>query len=179
MSEVPLFELPGQTVRPDGNTAWISGCRRYRYRLGRNWSEGWGRPAVFVMLNPSTADAFVDDPTIRRCIGFAKAWGCERLIVVNLYAFRATKPRDLWEAEDPVGAENDAHIRDAACTAAEHDGPLVAAWGANARPDRVAQVLELPGMDRLQALGVTKNGAPRHPLYLRTDSALTPWGVPS
>lgn len=163
------------TVQPNGNSAWLSGCQRYRYRLGRNWADGWGKPAVFVMLNPSTADAFVDDPTIVRCRNFAKAWGCDRLIVVNLYALRSTDPRGLWKAEDPVGPENDAHLEDAAYTAAEYDGPLVAAWGANAKPDRVAQVLALPGMERLMALGTTKAGAPRHPLYLPGTARPEPW----
>lgn len=172
------LEFPGLTVQTNGNEAWISGCGRYRYRLARRWTEGWGRPAVFVMLNPSTADAFVDDPTIRRCVGFAKAWGCDRLVVVNLYAFRATQPRDLWRAEDPVGPQNDDHLEGAAYTAARYDGPLVAAWGAHAKADRVAQVLEIPGMDRLVALGVTKSGAPRHPLYLRADAQLSPWNLP-
>lgn len=158
------LELPGVTVEPNGNAAWISGCGRYRYRLGRRWTAGWGKPAVFVMLNPSIADAYVDDPTIRRCVRFARAWGCDRLIVVNLYALRATDPRELWKVEDPVGPENDAHLEDAAYTARRYDGPLVAAWGANARPDRVAEVLQIPGMERLKSLGMTLAGAPKHPL---------------
>lgn len=167
-----------QTVLANGNSAWMSGCNRYRYRLGRNWAEGWGKPAVFVMLNPSTADSYTDDPTIRRCVGFTRTWGCDRLIVVNLYAYRATRPRDLWLASDPVGPENDAHLADAAYIAAKNGAPLVAAWGAHAKPDRVADVLAIPGMDRLTALGVTKSGAPRHPLYMRADATPTPWRQP-
>lgn len=161
-----------------GSSAWLSGCQRYRYSLGRKWVDGWPPPVTFVMLNPSTADHQLDDPTIRRCVGFAKAWGYGRLKVVNLYAWRATQPRDLWRADDPVGPQNDEHLAEAAYIAYEHDAPLVAAWGANAKPDRVAQVLALPHLDRLTALGVTKSGAPRHPLYLRADTVPTPWEMP-
>jgi hypothetical protein len=141
--------------------------------------------ATFIMLNPSTADANLDDPTIRRCIGFAKSWGCHGLLVVNLYALRAHNPRRLWEASDPVGPKNDTYLENYIDRALWLKWPLVAAWGANAKPDRVAQVLALarcgamPGEESLQALGVTKSGAPRHPLYLRADAVLAPWPVTS
>lgn len=168
-----------QHAWPDGSSAWLSGCERYRYRLGRNWGEGWGAPVTFVMLNPSTADAQQDDPTIRRCVGFAKAWGFGRLVVVNLYALRSTDPKGLWRADDPIGPDNDDHLSEAAWVAARDDAPIIAAWGANAKPDRVAEVLALPHMDRLTALGVTKAGAPRHPLYLRADAFPEPWRTAS
>lgn len=154
--------------------ALISDDGWYRYWLTRRWNTG--SVATFVMLNPSTADASLDDPTIRRCIGFAKAWGCGALSVVNLYAFRSTDPKGLWIAEDPVGPDNDDHLSAAALGAAISGWPLVAAWGANAKPDRVSHVLALPGMDALTALGTTKDGAPRHPLYLRADAVRMPWG---
>ena len=156
-------------------SALISPCGRYRYRLTRNWGEG--TVAMFVMLNPSTADADDDDPTIRRCIGFAQSWGCGGLCVVNLYALRATDPRDLWkvDAAQRVGPDNDVHLRLVASGAASVGGPLVAAWGANAKPSRVAWVREFPGMDRLSHLGLTRGGQPKHPLYLRADTALTRW----
>jgi hypothetical protein len=122
----------------------------------------------------------MDDPTIRRCIGFAKSWQCTGIAVVNLYALRSTDPKALWRSPDPVGPDNDAWLRAFAYDAAEQGWPLVAAWGANARPARVVQVLRLPRLRRiLQALGTTKNGSPRHPLYLRSDAALSPWPVAS
>lgn len=154
--------------------AVISDCDRYRYRLGRAWDDSLPA-ATFVMLNPSTADAAVDDPTIRRCLGFARAWGCGSLLVVNLYAWRATNPAELAVADDPVGPGNDDFIAGAAAVAAYDRAPLVAAWGANARPERVAQVIALPGMDRLTALALTKAGQPRHPLYLKADLKPQPW----
>lgn len=153
--------------------ARISDDGLYRYLLTRRW--GHGKTATFVMLNPSTADAEVDDPTIRRCVGFAAALGCAALAVVNLYAWRATKPADLWRAPDPVGEKADRYLTLLARAARAERAPLIAAWGANARPDRVAAVLALPGMDRLTALGVTKDGAPRHPLYLPAAATPAPW----
>ncbi len=93
-------------------SAVLSECARYRYRLDRAWERddhGLGT-VTWVMLNPSTADADVDDPTIRRCIGFSKAWGYNALTVVNLFAWRATSPRDLCAVEDPVGPDNEAHL---------------------------------------------------------------------
>nr|WP_222109038.1 DUF1643 domain-containing protein [Streptomyces cupreus] len=159
-------------------SAVLSDCERYRYLLGREWDDA--KPtAVFVMLNPSTADVLRDDPTIRRCLGYARAWGCGALMVANLYAWRATDPAALWAVEDPVGPENDAHLYAAATIAAASGGPLVAAWGANARQDRIAAVLALPGMDRLSALALTKDGQPRHPLYLKADLTPQPWMQPA
>lgn len=156
-----------------GRSALMSSCGQYRYSLTRNWSDG---PRVgWVLLNPSTADGEKDDPTVRRVIGFTHAWGYGGLVVANLYAYRATKPADLWRAQDPVGPGNDAAL---ARIAAGCD-LLVAAWGANARPDRIAQVLALPGMGRLHALAVTATGQPRHPLYLRGDLKPQPWEVPN
>ena len=145
--------------------AYISDDGLYRYSLTREVTpeEGYGT-CTFVMLNPSTADAEQDDPTIRRCIGFARAWGFGRLKVVNLYAFRAIKPNDLWRADDPIGPEND-HVLSLAFGGSDL---LIAAWGAHAKPDRVAEVLSWPIRPRL-CVGVTKAGAPRHPLYLKGD----------
>lgn len=154
--------------------ATISDCGRYRYTLSRYW-----QPAVqsllFIMLNPSKADAEKDDPTIRRCMGFARRDGFGGIHVLNLYALRATNPRDLWTADDPVGPDNDQHLAGVLIMAAEDDRPVVAAWGANARPDRVAAVCAMFGGYRLSAFGTTKAGAPRHPLYLPGTAELTPW----
>lgn len=162
------------TTNGQGASAWFSGCRRYRYLLTRRRIVPGAPLATFVMLNPSTADAFEDDPTIRRCIGFARSWGLN-LRVVNLYGLRSTDPRELRRVDDPVGPHNDEHLADAAWCSWADNTPLVAAWGVHAKPERVAAVLALPHMDRLSALGVTKSGSPRHPLYLRGDSTLSPW----
>lgn len=162
--------------RPIQRHASISANGQYRWSLHRDWC-GDERPRwiTFVMLNPSTADAEVDDPTIRRCIGFAKALGGTGLAVVNLYALRATQPADLWKSSDPVGPSNDHHLAMFFDMAARRDFPIIAAWGAHAKPDRVRNVLRLPGAERLQALRVTKSGAPGHPLYLPATAMPTPW----
>lgn len=164
-------------------SAVISPCGSYRYTLTRLWNED--KPGVlFVMLNPSTADADRDDPTIRRCMGFAQAWKCGAITVVNLFAYRATTPAVLASCaetapEIAVGPENNAAIR--RCVDA-HSGPrdyIVAAWGADAnrpilrrRRDDVMQLL--PRTD-LMCLDITRGGAPRHPLYCRADLTPTPY----
>lgn len=160
-----LFDLGTEEHR----RAVISECGLYRYRLDRVWNDALPT-AAFIMLNPSTADGLTDDPTIRRCRTFAKAWGCGSLTVVNLYAWRATDPRQLWTAGNPVGPGNNRHLTEAAEYA-----PLVAAWGANARPGRIAEVLALPGMQAMTALALTKSGQPRHPLYLPNGLTPQPW----
>jgi len=146
----------------------------YRYRLWRVWDENLPT-ALFVMLNPSTADGSEDDPTIRRCVGFAKAWGCGRLDVVNLYAYRATDPDTLRTAINPIGRMNDHHVREAAY----HADPIVLAWGAGPfrdpeRREEVMLALRRSGK-RLHVLGYTKRGEPKHPLYLKGDLKPVPW----
>lgn len=158
--------------------AIFSTCDRYRYRLERDLGAiGATRGAVaFAMLNPSTADATVDDPTIRRCIGYARAWGFRRLIVGNAYAWRSTDPAGLWTSPDPVGPENDAHL-----SAIASDAELVVcAWGAHLKPDRQAAVVALIAAAGREphALALTKAGVPGHPLYLRRDLTPFPWGAP-
>ena len=156
--------------------ARISDDGLYRYALLRRWADD-GPVATFVMLNPSTADATVDDPTIRRCVGFATSWGCAALHVLNLYAFRATKPADLWKAGDPIGPENHQLLMRHVLASRIRQDPLVVAWGAHARPERVAEFVYSLGVwkDHLSCLGVTKAGAPRHPLYIAGVTALRPW----
>lgn len=149
-------------------SAAISACGLYRYELVRTWDVQLP-PVVFCMLNPSTADGEQDDPTIRRCVGFAKQWGYGGLVVVNLFAFRATEPRDLFKAADPVGPDNDAIILGHARVRT-----VVCAWGASVasspRPalkDRAFIVRQ--NLDEIGAtyhLGLTKDGHPKHPLYL-------------
>lgn len=146
--------------------ALLSPCGRYRHWLSREWDADL--PVCgFVMLNPSTADADLDDPTIRRCIGFAKREGCGGLIVANVYQLRATDPAEIKRADDPVGPDADSHILQAARRAT---GPMIAAWGTHAgeRGKHVAQLLS----GHLLCLGTTKSGAPRHPLYLAADTPL-------
>lgn len=154
-------------------SARISECGRFRYSLTRHWSDG--DALVFVMLNPSTADATLDDPTIRRCVGFAKREGFAGIHVANLYAFRATDPKDLLTCGDAVGPMNDAHLSLLLTEQVQRGNPVVAAWGSwpDRDPDRVANVLDLGG-GRVdwRCLGHTKGGAPRHPLYVRGDQPL-------
>lgn len=152
----------------------------YRYTLDRTddaslWFQMHAPRVLWIMLNPSTADETLDDPTIRRVRGFTHRLGSSGFTVVNLYAYRATKPADLWKAADPVGPDNDPTIRMLAFTARMEDAPIIAAWGANAKPERVAEVLALPHVGDLHCLGITKDGAPRHPLYLPLDAPLIPW----
>jgi hypothetical protein len=154
----------------------------YRYALWRRWQPG-GLRVAFVMLNPSTADSSIDDPTIRRCIGFAKDWGYHALTVVNLFGFRTPSPRELAAASDPIGADNDRYLVRAAREASE----VVVAWGIHGalrgRAATVVPMLERVATDKLVCLGRTLGGHPRHPLYLRkTASRLlmccTPDGTP-
>ena len=144
-------------------SAVFSPCRTWRYELRRVWDESLPFVA-FVGLNPSTADETTDDPTIRRCIAFAKRWGYGGLVMVNLFAFRATDPRDMRAAPSPIGPDNDATLRRVAAEAQL----VVAAWGTGGRYfNRDFRVRRLLGP--LMALGFTKEGAPRHPLYVRAD----------
>lgn len=145
--------------------ALFSPCGRYRYSLSRLW-EPTGPRAVFIMLNPSTACASRNDPTIRRCIGFARSWGFGALDVGNLFAWKATDPATLREAHDPVGPDNDAALLDMTHRA----DLIVVAWGTHpAAVHRASYVIENLLPARLHCLGKTQDGAPRHPLYLRAS----------
>ena len=164
-------------------TAIISPCGRYRYRLTR----GEGRLMPVVMLNPSTADADVDDPTIRRLLGFAagiytdskKPVRCEweGIDVVNLYALRATDPTELRRAKDPYGPQQREHL-DEFCR--QYGGEIIVAWGNNAEP-AVVRLFTSRLQKHLRAdiliscFGTNKNGWPRHPLYLPKTTLLTPY----
>lgn len=154
--------------------AIISDDGLYRYQLTRRW--GPGAVVGFVMLNPSTADAEQDDPTIRKCIGFARRWCYDAITVWNLYAYRATKPTDLWKAADPVGPDNDFYLGIGLDFMADYaQGPIVAAWGANAKPDRVKQFRALAEGRKTGCLGFTKAGQPLHPLMLSYERLLLGW----
>ena len=126
------------------------------------------------MLNPSTADAVRDDPTIRRCIGFARAWGYRRLVVTNLFGLRATLPAALRRAADPVGPRNNQYVMRAARGADR----IVCAWGVHgALGNRAAEVLTLLGGFHVEHLGLTRHGHPRHPLYVPASTPLRPLGA--
>lgn len=155
--------------------AVVSDCGRYRYLLTRGWGEG-PRLAI-VMLNPSTADASVDDPTIRRCMAFAWRDGYAGIEVANLYALRATRPSALETASDPEGPDNFKHLE---AMAQRHAGrKILCAWGASqyAAPEHVRGVFNLLGgyEAELCCLGETAKGAPRHPLYVAGSAQLQPY----
>jgi hypothetical protein len=158
---------------PPTRSAVISEDGRYRYHL-RPIIPGGGRlVATFIMLNPSTADHEVDDPTIRKCIGFCRRWGCGELHVVNLFAVRATDPADMRKASDPVGPENIDWVRRAVNRTAYPSGPadrdiVVCAWGTHGSyMDQDLTVLGwIEGVCKPMALGITRDGHPRHPLYV-------------
>jgi hypothetical protein len=152
--------------------ATFSEDRRYRYLLWRRWQSA-GPTVAFVMLNPSTADERVLDPTIRRCVGFAKEWAFGAVEVVNIFAYRSTSPRGLLAVPDPVGSENDTAILGACARASL----VVAAWGAidiggsltQRRSEVVSKMLQSAGV-AAWCLGRSKANHPRHPL-------MVPYGV--
>ncbi len=164
--------------------AWITHDGLYRY-----WLKRVLRPVdsaivlagrvVFVMLNPSTADAKIDDATIRRCMGFAFAWRFRELMVVNLFGWRATDPDELLAAADPAGPENRRAILSVCRGGTLH----VAAWGhiagrLSGTAEEVAGVLKEKGYN-LKCLGVTKDGQPRHPLMLKKSAKPVDWPIAS
>jgi hypothetical protein len=163
----------------NGDIAIYSPCRRFRYILTRNVGAG-DRVLVGMGLNPSTATAFKNDPTIKRGIGFASRWGCGLYVMLNAYGWRDTKPANLWAAErngvDIVGEHNDAAIDTVLCALSVEDRVL-AAWGGHAEPDRVARVAELMvGADAIpMCLGTNCDGSPRHLLYLPYETPLERW----
>lgn len=147
----------------------------FRYTLTRAWEREFEYPRMVVIgLNPSTADADNDDPTIRRCVGFAKREGCRSLVMLNVFAWRATDPAQLLRCADPVGAENDGVLQ---AHATSPETILVAAWGSNIRDwtERERRVMAILRNATLMCFGVTKDGHPRHPLYVRGDTPLIPF----
>lgn len=163
-------------------TASFSDDRRYRYSLTRRWRTG-GELMLWIMLNPSTADAFKLDPTVRRCVEFARREDFAGIVVVNLYALRATRPTKLLLVEDPIG-----HVVNKATIIGRLQsvevGLVVAAWGAwwtNLHSNAKIPRLNVEGFARdagrdLYRLGaLSKGGAPRHPLYVHHDDPLVPY----
>lgn len=156
--------------------AVFSPDRDYRYMLTRRWAPG---PTIcWVMLNPSTADAFQADPTIKRCISFSQRAGYAGLAVVNLYALRSTDPSALWARKEAerIGPLGDQFLTEQAGGRTS----IIAAWGThggrNERGQHVADTLAQAGVTLL-CLGVTGNGQPKHPLYISSDTQLEPYRI--
>jgi hypothetical protein len=170
------LETCGVIVSTTYSGAVLSRDRFYRYRLWRSWGSG-ERIVAFIMLNPSTADENVDDPTIRKCIGFAKRWEFDRLDVVNLFAWRATKPKDLLSSPNAVGPDNEQHVTEVIY----HAERVVLAWGSHA-PLRnwISNEIVRPQWSVIRTLakagtfGRNLDGAPKHPLMLAYDTPFQP-----
>lgn len=150
--------------------AHISECGKYRYCLERIWGTSESPKYVcWIMLNPSTADSEIDDPTIRRCIKFSQKFGYDGMFVVNLFALRATNPKELYKSNDPIGPEN----LNAITFHEIYD--TIAAWGNNKIVKNWMSDNKIFLPDKLYCLGVNKNGSPKHPLYVRGDITLKDW----
>lgn len=158
-----------------GSGAELSDCGLYRYRLWREWDARLGR-VLWVLLNPSTADAERDDPTVKKCCGFARRWGYGGIEIINLFAFRATNPMDLLGAADPIGPANDQVIGDALL---RDFSLVVAAWGRDGSLlDRGGSVRpRLRAHPRVMCLGETKTSPrePKHPVRLGYNTELRPF----
>lgn len=182
-----LFGAPSSSAIQ--RSAAISRCKRYRWQLGRRWAPG--APVLFCMLNPSTANAERDDPTIRRCVEFARAWGFPALHVVNLYPLRSPSPAVLEEWLDGVAYDDSAaHAEDLNLgwlrDEADKAGQVICAWGAGAPESIVPQIAALRGDEErpLYCIGRTEAGAPKHPLArgkhrVPASARPVPWEEPS
>lgn len=163
---------PADCAKVNGpNAAIFSPDASYRYMLSRVWDLDNDRRVTFIGLNPSTADETQDDPTIRRCRNFAAGWGYGGMFMLNIFAYRSTDPKVLAGVEDPVGPNNDMYLRYYAARSER----AIAAWGTHGRllgRERAISELEL---GELLCLGVTADGHPKHPLYLKRDTALIPY----
>ncbi|HAL86211.1 MAG TPA: hypothetical protein DCM31_04640 [Deferribacteraceae bacterium] len=142
--------------------AIFSQCRKYRYVLWRNWGVEKKR-VVFIGLNPSTADEKIDDPTVRRCITYAKNWGFSGMFMLNIFAFRSTNPKLMKAEPDPVGVDNDFWL-EKICSTPEAQ-LVIAKWGNHGVHNKRSEAIKrlLP---QLSCLGVTNAGEPKHILYL-------------
>lgn len=155
------------------SAANYSDCENYRYDLTRVWHDA-GRKVLFLMLNPSTATEVQNDPTVERCERRARALGYGAFRVCNIFAFRATDPKVMRGANDPIGPQNDTAINQAILWADD----VVAAWGAHGEHQN--RGAEVEALLRRQAktpkhLGLTKAGHPKHPLYIAYQTQPTDW----
>lgn len=158
-------------------SAIISHDELYRYALMRGINNGYSTQGyiMFIMLNPSTADATLDDPTIRRLYGITTDEGYSRFVVCNLFAYRATNPLMLQQVPNPIGARNDGIIR----YFAQRADKIICAWGSlsyNYKRIRARRVCDIIKNQKLHCLGLTQNGMyPRHPLYLKNGTKVIPY----
>jgi hypothetical protein len=162
-----------------GRGAVFGHNRTYRYVLLRRWSDATPEPLIVIGLNPSTADENTDDPTVRRCVRYAERWGFGSLIMLNIFAYRATDPRTMLHYPTPIGPDNNSIIiGTCAVEQRERDAMVLCAWGAHGahmlRGIGVRRMLEREGV-ALHHLGLTKAGEPRHPLYLPSTAMPVRW----
>jgi hypothetical protein len=166
-------------------SAHFSPCRKYRYWLKIVWDASKPLQA-FIGLNPSTADEKQDDPTVRRCIDFARRWGKGGLLMLNACAYRATDPKDMLDQDDPIGPDNT--IANLECWLVRFKtGPPIAAWGKNLKlvwmqendpsfPSKLNRADEMRiAMGPMDCLGTNADGTPKHPLYLKADTPPRPF----
>jgi hypothetical protein len=158
----------------DAGATFDEPARIYRYRLWRRWGPWPGRLVVWVLLNPSTADAHVLDPTLRRCEGFSRAWGYDGMEIVNLFALRSTDPQRLYDTTAPAGESGPAVNDRAILAAAARASLVVCGWGRERlAQDRARAILaDLREAAPLHCLGTNADGSPRHPLYLAATTPL-------
>lgn len=164
------------------NTATFSPDEMHRYTLTR---ELGGTITLLAMgLNPSKATAEIDDQTIRKDMGFARIWGCGRIVKTNAYGYRATDPEDMKRARnagiDVIGPDNDAAIRKALDDLLRSDGRLLVAWGNHIEESRQRAIAGIIAESTITpyCLGTNQNGTPKHELYLKFSTPLTPWSCP-
>lgn len=168
--------LPGQkSLLPRIMNAGFSDDRKYRYILTRDWSRGKTPKSInFVMTNPSVADETNDDPTIRRCLGFADSWGYNVIVVTNLFAWRNIHPSWLRMVSEPVGPRNNSYL----LTCAKLSDLVICAWGNyGGYRDRDQEVIRFFQDNKLTlyCLGLTNSGRPRYPLRLKKNLTPQPW----
>lgn len=151
--------------------AVLSECKQYRYSLSRIWDET--KPLIgFIGLNPSTADHIEDDKTISRCIAFSKSWGFGGFYMMNLFAYRATKPSVMMQSNTPIGFENDKYLLELKNKVEK----IAICWGDKGRHNgRSKDVLNLLNQDDLYCITINKSGEPKHPLYIKGDAKLIPY----
>ena len=151
----------------------FSDCAQYRYNLMREFSAGT-RVINFIMLNPSTANENVNDPTIAKCENRAISLGFNKMVITNLFAYRATDPNDMMSVDDPIGEENNNYI----LNHAKNAEVVLAAWGNHGeyryRSEDVVRMLKKNGI-KLHALKLNSSGEPAHPLYLSNKLEIFEW----
>ncbi len=158
-------------------SAEYSPCGRYRYELHRRWNQDQPTKSImFLMMNPSTATEFVDDPTVKKCRYYANRWDFNHLIIGNVFAYRATNPKELLKVDDPQGTENLYRLQK---LLTEHNPFLVCAWGRI--PKRLSnieeQAMQLVKGYEPHVLRLNKVGKPYHPLYLPNDTTSISWSI--